>query len=700
MKNWKLFSPLCVRVFPIICLLVLPVWTGLLAQDCPRLDLEWARFWGEDKTDLGNAIFVTGDEIYIAGTSKTPGPDSSPLRAVLLKYDTDGNLIWDHTMGYSTEDWGYDVHVLDDDVYLAARISYYATILNYDTSGDLLDQWDWRYSGYLGYNSQERIFARANEVYVAGASEWGWGNPRLRLQRYDQDGGLIWTQVWGPIGHALHTYVSGLAVVEDTIFVAGSVEFVHGQPSESFLQKYDTSGNLLWTRMLIPDLGYLFYQGGMIAHDGGLYFTAQGVDSSRWNVLLFKCDFEGNLLWSTTWGGSQFDIGRDLFIADSSICVVGATQNFGSGGYDAFILKTDLSGNVICYETWGGAGDDVAAEVWVSGGDIYVVGYTQSFGVGEDDVFLLKYREPVAADIDIDPDVLNPRSGGRYITCCIELPVGHDVADIDISTVMLQDVVAAEMWPTGIGDRDGDGIDDLMVKFTRSQVHGVLPTGDSVEVRVTGNVAARYFAGTDTIRVLPPRVVSPNGGEMLEPGSNYLVSWLPPDGHVPEKYSVYCTTDDGTSWDTIVSGLNATSHVWVVPELESDCCRLLVEAHDADGIMGYDLSDQTFTVGSTAGADAQSSTPTLLALHPITPNPTTGSILVRFDLPEAADVRITIHDVTGREIKQLTSGARQAGTHLLECKHTLSGAALSPGIYFIRMEAEAFTQTRSIVVLR
>ena len=102
MNRLRIVSGVLGQIALVSYLMILAVSTSLLAQDCPHLELEWARFWGQNRTDLGNAIFVADDDIYIAGTSKTPGPDYTFLRALLLKYDSDGNLIWERMMGYST----------------------------------------------------------------------------------------------------------------------------------------------------------------------------------------------------------------------------------------------------------------------------------------------------------------------------------------------------------------------------------------------------------------------------------------------------------------------------------------------------------------------------------------------------------------------------------------------------------------------
>jgi hypothetical protein len=107
----------------------------------------------------------------------------------------------------------------------------------------------------------------------------------------------------------------------------------------------------------------------------------------------------------------------------------------------------------------------------------------------------------IPATIDIDPDTLNLKSRGKWITAYIELPSGYNLADIDVSSIKLQGVVQAELHPTEVGDHDGDGVPDLMVKFDRSAVQALLESGE-VKLTITGKWHAVLFKGSDVIRVI------------------------------------------------------------------------------------------------------------------------------------------------------------------------------------------------------
>jgi len=107
----------------------------------------------------------------------------------------------------------------------------------------------------------------------------------------------------------------------------------------------------------------------------------------------------------------------------------------------------------------------------------------------------------IPATVDIDPDTLNLRSQGRWITAYIELPSDYSLTSVDVSSIRLQGVVRAESQPTEIGDHNRNGVPDLMVKFNRSAVQAMLSPGEA-RITVTGNWNKVMFKGSDTIRVI------------------------------------------------------------------------------------------------------------------------------------------------------------------------------------------------------
>ncbi len=109
---------------------------------------------------------------------------------------------------------------------------------------------------------------------------------------------------------------------------------------------------------------------------------------------------------------------------------------------------------------------------------------------------LIEVPEPLVAEIDIEPTILNLTSKGKWVTCRIWLPEEYDVAEIDPETILLE----RRIKPAWAWFNEQQQV--AMVKFSRSELVGILEPGE-VELTVTGHlVNGTYFEGTDTIKVI------------------------------------------------------------------------------------------------------------------------------------------------------------------------------------------------------
>jgi len=128
----------------------------------------------------------------------------------------------------------------------------------------------------------------------------------------------------------------------------------------------------------------------------------------------------------------------------------------------------------------------------------------------------------ITAIVDIDPDTLNLRSKGEWITAYIELQENYNVSDIDRTTTLLNGTITVDpFWvdkplESVIGDYDNDGVLDLMVKFNRTAVSElILSKGikyGNVTLTITGQLYdGTLFEGSDIIVVRMPGDVNSDG---------------------------------------------------------------------------------------------------------------------------------------------------------------------------------------------
>src|SRR5205085_4444093 len=119
---------------------------------------------------------------------------------------------------------------------------------------------------------------------------------------------------------------------------------------------------------------------------------------------------------------------------------------------------------------------------------------------------------------------------------------------------------------------------------------------------------------------------------------------------------------------------------------------LEVIAHDAAGNRGSDVTDGPFTITSGT-TDVFSAAVTDFALPGVWPHPVRGAAHVRFALPRAASIRLSVHDVQGRTLAVLAEGEWGSGIHEV----TWNGTHAPAGLYFLRLSVPGRTLTRRMV---
>jgi hypothetical protein len=93
--------------------------------------------------------------------------------------------------------------------------------------------------------------------------------------------------------------------------------------------------------------------------------------------------------------------------------------------------------------------------------------------------------------------------------------------------------------------------------------------------------------------------------------------------------------------------------------------------------------------------------PTEYALGQNYPNPFNPSTNISFALPKAGNVEVSVYNVLGQQVNTIVSGELPAGNHTVvwDGRNT-GGDAVSSGIYFYRIVAGDFSQTKKMLMLK
>jgi len=175
--------------------------------------------------------------------------------------------------------------------------------------------------------------------------------------------------------------------------LAGSTRPSFVGPIDAWLVKVDASGKKQWDRPYgdsSDEYAYALLQ----TSDGGYAFAGQTSSSGAGSIdfWLVKTDADGNMEWNQPYGGPDREEAFSMVATDDGgYALVGYTESFGAGGYDCWLVKTDADGNMEWNQTYGEKDDDRGHSiVQTTDGGYALAGYTKSFGAGKFDAWLIK----------------------------------------------------------------------------------------------------------------------------------------------------------------------------------------------------------------------------------------------------------------------------------------------------------------------
>jgi hypothetical protein len=149
----------------------------------------------------------------------------------------------------------------------------------------------------------------------------------------------------------------------------------------------------------------------------------------------------------------------------------------------------------VCAYNWhvlSDGGDGITLSVDYEGDGVMDYSSTVGLWTSIDELPVLESRR---LRVDIEPQTLDCRSEGKWITCHVRLPEGFDPLQVDGGSVLLADCIAAEQW---IAEKN-----NLLFKFDRQAVCGICPAEGARTMRLSGSlVNGTQFVGKGTVTIL------------------------------------------------------------------------------------------------------------------------------------------------------------------------------------------------------
>jgi hypothetical protein len=391
--------------------------------------VEWTKQFGAtNQKDEATSLAVDSlGHVYVAGTTYgTLAPGGGGRSDLFVtKYAPNGDQVWARQAGSGSHDFGWSISSdSNGSIYLAGQLAGPfgrddAVVIKYGDDGSLV--WSRELSTSQNDIAHSVAADSLGNVFVAGETEGPLGGAYqgywdAYLGRYDASGNLSWIkQLATTVSDASYgVFADGsgnVYVIGDTGGALGGDVIGDG---DAFLMKYDSTGNLLWSKQF----GTVRWDRGLsVAADGAgaVYICGQSMSpntsgaGSNWDAYLARFDVDGDLLWNASIATASDDECRSVAVDTSGNAYItgrtmGSLDATSAGGWDVFARKYDALGNLSLAMQFGtDRTDEGNAIVWDGYGSFYLAGYTEGQLVpsveSSADAFLMKVTpvpEPLA----------------------------------------------------------------------------------------------------------------------------------------------------------------------------------------------------------------------------------------------------------------------------------------------------------------
>jgi uncharacterized delta-60 repeat protein len=445
------------------------------------------------------------------------------------------------------------------------------------------------------------------------------------------------------MGSDSNLYVAGrsrVTMTDDDFVVASLTD----SGVERWLYRYGPENGSDRAHSIVMGLdGYLYSAGYSWLSASSTDFTVVSLTDSGVERWVYRYNGAGN------WVDAANSIAMG---PDGNVYAAGYTSGSGTSYDFAVVSLTDSGVERWVYEYDGPASDlDEAYSIAVdSTGNVYAAGYTSGSGTSYD------FTVVSLTDSGVERWVYRYEGSGGDYDEAFSLTVGSD----------------GNLYAAGACTESGTGSDFTVTSLTDSGVERWM---------------YQY-----------------NGPGNDYDGANSIV--MGSDGYV---YSAGMSANSGTGYDfTVVSLTDSGVERWVyqydgIDSMANEASSLIMGSDGNLYVAGFTWGSGTaedFTVislGPGVGVDERLNRSAIsgFRLTQNKPNPFHNSTLISYSLPAISEASITLYDITGRLVETLVNEIQQPGIHQIRWNRKSNPS----GVYFYRLSAEEFVETRKMVLI-
>jgi hypothetical protein len=293
-----------------------------------------------------------------------------------------GDTIWKKGLGGNLGMRFYNMKRTSDSCFILCGYSdlgiggYSALLVKINSEGDII--WQKGYGGVAEDGAKDVIQTYDGGYAVTGYTmSYGQATFTGYFIKTDSNGDTLWTKTYEK--SSFYNSLGSLIQLADSGYIISGV--TENPDDDIYLIRSDKKGDTIWTKTIggTGDDGARFVQptsdGGFLLCGGTTSYGAGGRD-----VYIVKINSNGQVLWSKTIGGPNDDSGGGIPTSDGGYAIWGTTNSFGVGGYDGYLLKLNSNCDTLWTRTFGSDWNDFGNSIQeTSDGGFILCGWSNNW---------------------------------------------------------------------------------------------------------------------------------------------------------------------------------------------------------------------------------------------------------------------------------------------------------------------------------
>jgi hypothetical protein len=292
----------------------------------------YKKIGGKNYDALADILVTRSGDLLAVGRTDSYSQD---MNINLIKFDSQGNIIWDRTYGGNETEGANAIIQTQEGGFLVA-----------------------------GYSDSNAENANENDVWLLKINANGereWERFYKTPDSIDEAQGLIETE-------------------DGNFLIVGNTTSLSEGNVDIFVMKVNKKGDILWQKKY-GELGG--EQAGHVisTSQGFMIVGSKEIPKKRWDMWLLHIDKQGEILWNQNYGGSDNEMGNVMTVMpDGNYVLAGFTYSYAEGSLDAWVVKINHKGEKIWDKTLGGLSTDEVLDIIITKEkNILIVGYTDVY---------------------------------------------------------------------------------------------------------------------------------------------------------------------------------------------------------------------------------------------------------------------------------------------------------------------------------